>query len=379
MGGGVAQPVRLPSRILMTADAVGGVWTYALDLAAAYACMGIRTMLAVTGPMAEDERRRADAVPGLTLEAAPFKLEWMAEADADLQRTESWLLGLAARYRPELVHLNSYSVALVPWSVPSVLVAHSCLATWWRAVHGTAPGPEWSSYLERVRRALRSADAVVAPSRAMRAEMAEAYPDAELSGIRVIHNGRDPRLFAPVAKEPFILCAGRLWDLGKGIATVNAAAQGLGWPVYAAGPLAAPDGNAAAFDHLQCLGSLPEPELATWVGHAALFCAPSRYEPFGLTALEAAMSGAALVLSDIPTFRELWDGAAAFVPPGEAQALHRELRALCENADRRAGLAEAARLRAANYSVAEAARRYAALYGELLARDTKPSIARAAG
>jgi glycosyltransferase involved in cell wall biosynthesis len=209
--------------------------------------------------------------------------------------------------------------------------------------------------------------------------MADAYRDMDLSAIRVIHNGRDPRLFAPAGKEPFVLCAGRLWDLGKGIDTVNAAADGLAWPVYAAGPLAGPDGSGAAFDHLHCLGALAEPELAKWVGRAALFCAPSRYEPFGLTALEAAMSGAALVLSDIPTFRELWDGAAAFVPAGDADALRKELRALCEDSDRRAGLAEAARLRAANYSVAEAARRYATLYGELLARDTQPSLARVAG
>ena len=37
------------------------------------------------------------------------------------------------------------------------------------------------------------------------------------------------------------------------------------------------------------------------------------YEPFGLAVLEAAQAGCALVLSDIPTFRELWDGAALFV------------------------------------------------------------------
>jgi glycogen(starch) synthase len=379
MGGGVAQPMRLPRRILMTADAVGGVWTYALDLAAAYACMGIRTMLAVTGPMAEEERRRADAVPGLTLETAPFKLEWMAEADADLQRTEAWLLGLGAGYRPELVHLNSYSAALAPWGVPTVLVAHSCLATWWQAVHGGAPGPEWRPYLERVRRAVRSADAVVAPSRAMRSDMAAAYPEERLDQITVIHNGRDPRLFAPVAKEPFVLCAGRLWDRGKGIHTLNEAAAGLNWPVRAAGPLEAPDGSSLAFEHLDCLGALAEKDLAQWVGRASIFCSPALYEPFGLTALEAAMSGAALVLSDIPTFRELWDGAAVFVPAGDARALRAELDTLLRDDDRRSGLAEAARLRAANYSVAEAARRYAALYGELLARDAQTTLARAAG
>jgi glycosyltransferase involved in cell wall biosynthesis len=213
----------------------------------------------------------------------------------------------------------------------------------------------------------------------MRADMLAAYPDERLERIAVIHNGRDRRLFSPVAKEPFILCAGRLWDRGKGITTLNQAAAGLDWPVHAAGPLEGPDGAPMVFEHLTCLGSLSETDLARRVGRAAIFCAPSLYEPFGLTALEAAMSGAALVLSDIPTFRELWDGAAAFVSPGDVAALHEELAALSADADRRSGLAEAARLRAANYSVAEAARRYAALYEELLARDTQPTLARAAG
>ena len=44
-----------------------------------------------------------------------------------------------------------------------------------------------------------------------------------------------------------------------------------------------------------------------------IFVSVSRYEPFGLAVLEAAHAGCALVLSDIPTFRELWQGAASFV------------------------------------------------------------------
>ena len=49
-------------------------------------------------------------------------------------------------------------------------------------------------------------------------------------------------------------------------------------------------------------------------------CRRARYEPFGLAVLEAAQAGCALVLSDIPTFRELWNGAAQFVPPGDDAA-----------------------------------------------------------
>jgi glycosyltransferase involved in cell wall biosynthesis len=375
----VAQPVRLPSRILMTADAVGGVWTYALDLVEALAATGMRTVLAVTGPVLAEDRRRADAVPGLTLECGPFPLEWMPQPEAELQRANAWLLGLAARHRPELVHLNGYAPALLSWEAPTVLAAHSCLASWWRAVEGGDPPAEWAPHIDRVARALRCADRVVAPSHAMARMMASVYGDTA-ERIEVIRNGRDPRALShTVAKEAFVLAAGRLWDRGKGIDVLDAAARDLDCPVYAAGPLKGPEGSVADIARIHCLGPLREGELAGWMARAGVFCAPARYEPFGLTVLEAALSGAALVLSDIASFRELWEGAAVFVPVGDAERLRRALSELMADEGRRAGLAHAARMRAESYSAAHAARRYAALYAELLARHAKSTPARAAG
>jgi glycosyltransferase involved in cell wall biosynthesis len=56
-------------------------------------------------------------------------------------------------------------------------------------------------------------------------------------------------------------------------------------------------------------------EVAERLAERPVFVSASRYEPFGLAVLEAARAGCALLLSDIPTFRELWAGAAAFVRP----------------------------------------------------------------
>ena len=64
------------------------------------------------------------------------------------------------------------------------------------------------------------------------------------------------------------------------------------------------------------LGRLSAGELADWYARAAIYALPARYEPFGLSALEAALSGCALVLGDIPSLREIWGDAALFVPPG---------------------------------------------------------------
>ena len=64
----------------MTADTVGGVWTYALDLAHSLAGAGVTVSLAVLGPEpAPDQRRAAEAVPGLDLIETGLALDWMAD------------------------------------------------------------------------------------------------------------------------------------------------------------------------------------------------------------------------------------------------------------------------------------------------------------
>jgi glycosyltransferase involved in cell wall biosynthesis len=83
--------------------------------------------------------------------------------------------------------------------------------------------------------------------------------------------------------------------------------------------------------------------------------------------LEAAAAGCALVLSDIPTFRELWSGAALFVDPANAGELHRALAGLCADDQERARLQFAARERSQRYSLARMANAYRSLYESLLA------------
>ena len=65
--------------------------------------------------------------------------------------------------------------------------------------------------------------------------------------------------------------------------------------------------------------------MAQLLGRAAIYAATSKYEPFGLAPLEAALSRCAIVASDIPSFRELWQGAALFFRNDDAADLRRAL------------------------------------------------------
>ena len=138
------------------------------------------------------------------------------------------------------------------------------------------------------------------------------------------------------------------------------------WPVVAAGPGRGPDGQEATFEHLVALGPLDASELRRRLGLAAVFVSLAAYEPFGLAVLEAALSGCALVLSDIPTFREIWGDAALFVPPYDAPAARAAINRLITDGELRVLLAARARQRALVYSPEACARRTLAVYRRVL-------------
>src|SRR5690606_24637540 len=95
------------------------VWTFALDLARALAVHGVHVTLAVLGPSpSPGQREEAAAAGNLALHAAPFRLEWMEDPWSDVEASGRWLLGLSGRVRPDVVHLNGYCHAALPWGAP---------------------------------------------------------------------------------------------------------------------------------------------------------------------------------------------------------------------------------------------------------------------
>lgn len=345
----------------MTADTVGGIWTYALELARALLPRGVEVLLATMGTLPSPaQRSEAESVPGLMLLPSAFKLEWMASPWEEVGRAGAWLLAIEARWRPDLIHLNGYAHGALPWRAPVVMVGHSCVLSWWRAVKGEEAPAGWERYRREAARGLQAAAEVVAPSRAMLDSLRRDY--GPLQRGEVIPNGRRPERFSPGRKVPFILTAGRLWDEAKNIALLDRIAPRLAWPVYVAGEMRHPDGRTVRFDTLRPVGRLDPAALAMWFSGAAIFALPARYEPFGLSPLEAALSGCALVLGDLPSLREVWGEAASFVPPDDPKALWRALQELIEDPLFRETMARRARARALGFTSERMAEGYMAVY-----------------
>lgn len=342
-----------PRRVLMTADTIGGVWTFALELAEGLSRAGAQVRLATLGRVpSPDQRSEALAIPGLTLRESEYKLEWMEDPWRDVAASGRWLLEMEREWKPDLVHLNSFGHAALPWRAPTVLTAHSCVASWWQAVKREPLPAEWRRYYEMVRRSLHAADVIVAPSHAMSGNVLRCY-GAE---ARVIPNGRSRSRFRIEEKQPFVFAAGRLWDAAKNVSALVEAAPGMAWPVILAG-------------ESQDSGPLSSREMASHYARAAIFVSPARYEPFGLAVLEAAMSGCALVLADIDSFRENWDGAAMFVSLDSRRSVAEAINALIEHPVRRHDLARRAFERSRNFGQERMVSGYLSAYRSAMERN----------
>jgi glycosyltransferase involved in cell wall biosynthesis len=337
--------------VLMTADAVGGVWQYTLDLSEGLRPCGVRTTIAVLGPPPSADQQALAEATGAKLILTGLPLDWTAHSRHEVEEASRTIARIAAQIRPDLLHLNSPALAAnAPFDVPVVAVCHSCVATWWQAVKGGSLPEEFVWRTELVARGYASAGRLLAPTLAFAQATAQAYDLVQTP--TVVRNGRrSVSVSRSVPDEQIVFTAGRLWDEGKNFAVIDRVASHLTVPVLAAGPLEGPNGTHVKAAHAKVLGWLSDAEITQNLSAKPIFISMARYEPFGIAVLEAAQMECALVLSDIPTFRELWEGAALFVDPRDEKAIAEIINRLLQDPEDRAALGRAARERADAYTV----------------------------
>jgi len=137
-----------------------------------------------------------------------------------------------------------------------------------------------------------------------------------------------------------------------------------------------PDGGRSLLDNVRLLGRLSSAELAPWFSRASIYALPARYEPFGLSVLEAAQAGCALVLGDIDSLREVWGDAAIYVAPDDAHALEDALQRLIAQPLLLQCQGRFAAARAQRYGARAMVDGYRRLYAELVQRRQSVSLPR---
>jgi starch synthase len=253
--------------------------------------------------------RLANANSALQVLASDLSIT-AAVSDRDLVHSHTWYANLAG-------HL-----AKLLYDIPHVVTSHSLepLRPW--KAEQLGGGYALSSWAERT--AVLAADAVIAVSAGMRADVLAAYPGIDPDRVHVVHNGIDTELFAPrpdVAvlrrhgldpDRPIVIYVGRI-TRQKGLPHLLAAAARLHADTQLLLCASAPDTPEIAAEVEQGVASLratrtgvvwireplPRAELVALLSSATVFVCPSVYEPLGIVNLEAMACGVPVVASAV--------------------------------------------------------------------------------
>ena len=273
----------------------------------------------------------------------------------------------------DLVH--SVDLLPPPTRRPLVVTVHDVLP----AEHPEWYPPEIVRAHREVLEAARRADAVVATCHATAASIAsvaglvrEKVAVAEPGWQRSTSTERPP----PV-EGPYLFAAGGITPR-KGYEVLARAVRIIGAecpPILVTGgewwrtdevrrAVAAAD----VFGAIRFLGLVEDEAMAALYQHATLVCHPSLAEGFGIPCLEAMGYGRPLVASDLPSIREMTDGAAVLVPPGDAEALAESIVDVLADDEKRDRLSGAGRAVAAAYTWERMADRVVDCYRTVLGR-----------
>ncbi len=352
-------------KILMTADTVGGVWTYVVSLCEALQDYNVEVHLATMGSkISSGQVAQVGELKKVFLYTSEYKLEWMEDSLSDVEQARDWLQKIYQEVQPNIIHFNNYGQVDASWNCPIVTVFHSCVGTWWKAVKHEIIPDSWNLYSTIVQKALSMSDVVVAPSHAILQQAVETYTISATT--KVIYNSSSSKIYSNQKKERFILTAGRIWDEAKNIKILLAVAKDIPWPIYVAGSNNLNNDTSEAVENIKYLGQLTPNELQDLMLRASIFVMPSRYEPFGLAVLEAARARCALALADIKTFNEIWSDSAEYFQPEDEQQIVAILRKLIKDEEIRSISSKNSFQRAAKYSIEVMGEKYLKLYQDLL-------------
>ncbi len=304
-------------------------------------------------------------------------------------------------------HLGGILAKLL-YGIPLVMTVHSLepLRPWKREQLGG--GYDASAWVERT--ALETADAIVAVSQGTRDDVVRLF-DVDPARVEIIHNGIDPDEYAPTDDVdalvrlgidpalPYVLFVGRI-TRQKGIVHLVRAIRAFDPGFQVVLCAGAPDTADIAAEMEAAVAEaravrpgihwiaemVDRPTVRQLYAHAAVFCCPSVYEPFGIINLEAMACETAVVASAVGGIPEVVvdgetgllvpfepAGGTSFEPrdPGRFEAdLAAAINALMADPARRERMGRAGRRRAIeHFSWAEIARQTVDLYRRVAGTD----------
>lgn len=356
-------------RVLITTDVVGGVWQFTHELAAGLLGEGASVALVSFGGSASDDQRlQCENLCSLygdafIYECSSTPLEWMQENESAYHDGAHLLTRIASEFGAEILHSNQFCFGALAADIPKVITAHSDVLSWAEACRGRAPenSPWLRQYCRLVADGLHDATAVTAPTRWMLNALGRNF--SLRAHCDVIPNGRTLGEAAGRPRHLRAVTAGRLWDEAKDIRMLGDVSSPM--PLYAAGETQ--HGGARGPQFLKgatLLGSMRGEDLVDFFRESAIYICTSRYEPFGLAPLEAALCGCAVIARDIESLREVWQDSALYF--SDAQSLSARLGELAMTPESLKAAQDRSHVRAQWFTAERMVRSYQGLFAKVM-------------
>jgi glycosyltransferase involved in cell wall biosynthesis len=355
----------------MTSDTVGGVWRFTQELTSGLLEAGEAVALVSFGrePSAaqqtECERLQSSWGESFFYASCDTPLEWMRENDRAFDQGAAVLARVSRDFGAELLHANQFCFGAAQLRIPTLVTAHSDVLSWARWCRGAElENSEWlARYCSLVQRGLDAVDVVTAPTAWMIRALGEGFrlPSEQL----VIPNGRAVAAQAPGERRLRAVTAGRVWDEAKDAALLGMVRSPM--PLVVVGEDECDGVRAGVLEGVELHGTLSEQALLQLFANSAVYVCTSRYEPFGLAPLEAALCGCAIVAREIASLCEVWGNAALyFRNAGELSAV---LKRLYEDPEFLCAYQQRAAERAQMFSRERMVTGYRKMYADLLEKE----------
>jgi glycosyltransferase involved in cell wall biosynthesis len=239
-------------------------------------------------------------------------LEWMSENARAFADAAPAVAKIAEEFEAELFLSSQYCFGALEINIPRVVIAHSDVLSWAEACrpNGIERSKWLDTYCDLVQTGLDGADAVVAPTQWMLDALGKNFRLP--SDRRVIANGiAVQEEFSGGTRLLQAVTAGRLWDEAKNLTMLETVDSPI--PLLIAGEMQFESKSLGMEGtDVRLVGALDHNDLLKLFSESAIYICTSRYEPFGLAPLEAAMCGCAVLANDIPSLREVWEESALY-------------------------------------------------------------------
>ena len=321
-------------RLLMTTDVKSEVWDYSLTLSKALLkhINAEILMISMGGNPTDSQKKQLEDL-NIEFQFTDFSSDFSIDdkVNPDDSKIKTIFESSIKSFNPHIVHLN-HGYPDFDFDKPCVFACHANILNkklWNDSINRYSPlHKNLLNYKQIINKSLNNADIIIAPSRFFAENIVKTFNFTK--GIKIIYNGIDYKPHSCLKESPTLVTFGNMSDNIKHINLLLNMAYRL------------PDNikikiiGDSQFDrklpkNVEFLKNLSNFDLQEVYKNSSIYLALSNYESNGLSSMQAAYSGCAILANDIPACKELWGDCAYIFDRDDQNSLMRCINNLVEN------------------------------------------------